>query len=185
MIEYLEELKSRLSKEDAERLNAIYAPKEVAVPPSDAYHSLCVMPDGEIRCYGKVTFSDLPDGDCREVYISSRDCGLSWKEYNVKHGTIGAAVKSPWSGRYLAPACSDECGSDILRICEGDIFAGNYREVQLPGTVAFSYRLLPLKKIKRWVLATERDGHAVVYLSDDDGNTWRAVDIPKTDKFEM
>ena len=185
MIEYLEELKNRLSKEDAERLNAIYAPKEVAVPPSDAYHSLCVMPDGEIRCYGKVAFSDLPDGDCREVYISSRDCGLSWKEYNVKHGTIGAAVKSPWSGRYLTPAGSDECRSDILRICDGDIFAGNYREVQLPGTVAFPYRLLPLKKIKRWVLAAERDGHAVVYLSDDDGNTWRAVDIPKTDKFEM
>ena len=103
MIEYLEELKSRLSKEDAERLNAIYAPKEVAVPPADAYQSLCVMPDGEIRCYGKVAFSDLPDGDCREIYISSWDCGLSWKEYNVKHGTIGAAVKSPWSGRYLTP----------------------------------------------------------------------------------
>ena len=90
MNEYLEVLKNRLSKEDAERLSAIYAPKEVAVPPSDAYHSLCVMPDGEIRCYGKVAFSDLPDGECREVYISSRDCGLSWKEYNVKQGTIGA-----------------------------------------------------------------------------------------------
>ena len=31
MNEYLELLKSRMSKEDAERLNAIYAPKEVAL----------------------------------------------------------------------------------------------------------------------------------------------------------
>lgn len=184
MNEYLELMKNRLSEEDAERLRGIYAPKEVAVPPSDAYHSLCIMPNGEIRCYGRIPLSDLPNGEFREVYISSGDCGLSWKEYNARKEAIGAAVKSPWSGRYLTPAGSDECNSNILRICEGDIFDGNYREVGLPGIIAFPYRLLPLKKIKRWVLAAERDGHAAVYLSDDDGDTWRAVDIPKTDKFE-
>ena len=159
MIEYLEKLKNRLSKEDAERLNAIYAPKEVAVPPSDAYHSLCVMPDGEIRCYGKVAFSDLPDGDCREVYISSRDCGLSWKEYNVKHGTIGAAVKSPWSGRYLTPAGSDECRSDILRICEGDITgfcrlkksSAGFLRPSATGTRSYTSRMMTETPGARWI----------------------------------
>ena len=55
--------------------DSIFAPVEVAVPPTDAARDLKQMPDGEIRHYGR----KLVGGEVRPVFISSRDNGLSWE----------------------------------------------------------------------------------------------------------
>jgi len=46
---WLTTIQESLSEQDAKRLQAIYAPKAVAVPLENARANLCVMPDGEIR----------------------------------------------------------------------------------------------------------------------------------------
>ena len=182
---HLDVLKKILTADDKEMLDRIYEPRVVAVPPSEACNSLCVMPDGEIRCYGEIPLTDSPEGEREPVYISSRDCGLSWKEYAANPNAMGAFVRSPWSGRYFSVSVSKNGQNGKIRISDKDMDSSDFREVTLPGTVIDINRLVALEGIKRWILATERDGHAVLYISDDDGESWRAVDIPKTDRFEM
>ena len=43
-----------MSVEEKEMLQSIYAPTVVATPLEDARRSVCILPDGEIRCYGSI-----------------------------------------------------------------------------------------------------------------------------------
>ena len=45
-------MEERLTPEERARLQSIYAPTVVTVPPCDASRSMCVTPEGEIRIYG-------------------------------------------------------------------------------------------------------------------------------------
>ena len=103
MADYIDLLEEKLSDEDKSFLLQIYEPRVVALPPSDAFCSLCVTDTGEIRCYGTLPRGLTPDCIKDPVYISSSDCGLSWKMHRVSPETTGASVKSPYSGRWLSP----------------------------------------------------------------------------------
>ena len=72
----------RLSPEEEIFLRGIYSPVVVGVPLSDARKDLCVMRDGEIRAYGPMD----------SLYLSSVDCGLTWK----KHIAKGRMLSSTW-----------------------------------------------------------------------------------------
>lgn len=87
-------LEKSMTSEEQRRLKAIYAPRVVGVPPSNAWMDLCMMPDGEIRCYGHY--------DSERVYLSSRDAGMTWKEYEVSDlSRMCSALRSPYSGRWI------------------------------------------------------------------------------------
>ena len=93
-VKYLEAMQERLSCEEARRLQAVYAPQVVGVPPSNAWMDMCAMPDGEIRHYGH--------RDGKRVYISSRDGGFTWKEYGVDDlHAMCSGLQSPYSGRWI------------------------------------------------------------------------------------
>lgn len=92
-------MKNNLNEYDKERLKAIYSPEIVGVPHSNARREMMIMPDGEIREYGTIYKTKKDIG--RNVYIASRDCGLSWKEYEAPKGCLGASVYDPKSQRYI------------------------------------------------------------------------------------
>ena len=71
----------------------IHAPRVVAEQPAHTHKEMVVMPDGEIRYYGR----DFVDGEVRGVYLSSRDRGLSWKTVLRPEGDLGPMVKCPWA----------------------------------------------------------------------------------------
>lgn len=93
-MDYISAIERNLTAGEKRRLQEIYAPKEVAIAPSCAWMSLCVLPDGEIRCYGK-------DEDKR-IYFSSRDAGLSWKIVDVEDDAVmTAGYQNPHTGRWF------------------------------------------------------------------------------------
>ena len=74
----------RIEKQDAEYLKQIKAPVVTGVPLADARRDICVMRNGEIRSYGPL----------EDYYLSSTDCGQSWKRRPVK-GTMGSCAYIP------------------------------------------------------------------------------------------
>ena len=93
-------MKHNLNDYDQKVLQSIYEPRFVAVPPQDAWNTVCVTDDGEIRVYGQEGRKNSADTGKR-IYIASRDCGLSWKTYPENENALGQAIKSPYSARWL------------------------------------------------------------------------------------
>ena len=108
-------MEARLTDEDKQLLKSIYAPQVVGLQPEDSRCGICVMPDGELRHYG-VDPVVGPDGVrvWKRCYLSSVDCGLSWKfHYVASESCMGSVVKMPWSDRYIT-LISDSCGCTAL-----------------------------------------------------------------------
>jgi hypothetical protein len=182
--------------ETVQELRLIFAPRAVAVPPENASRGLMEMPDGEIRHYG-FRGSVRGTGDPLEpVYLSSRDCGLSWREVVLKGPSAGAMVRSPWSDGCLtvlshtarkggdefqsALDAYEKAGFYVLRAPAPE---GPYTVTPISSHTGFMARQpLPLRQRQRWVQPFQRRGtsplHPGVMLSDDDGATWREVLLP-------
>ena len=65
---------------DKQRLKRVWAPHVTGVPPCmQVGKDMMLLPDGEIRHYG----IDLQSSGMSFCYLSSRDNGLSWKQYPV------------------------------------------------------------------------------------------------------
>lgn len=183
MKDYIEKMQNMLNEEDTFFLKKIYEPTVVSKAPSNAFHSLCIMNDGEIRCYGEIDNPSPHDSGTR-VYISSRDCGLSWKMHLQMPNTLGVAVKSPYSDRWLAP--EDQNGEmDAIRISEGGPDSTDFKCVYLDKKFGAYHLPIALRNKKRWIFATDYSRHSIVFISDDDGDSWKSVEIEETDHFEL
>ena len=178
-----------------EALRQIKAPQVVGVPPANACRGLMQMPDGEIRHYGFRHKEGGKQHDYQPVYVSSKDCGLHWREEVCKEESAAAMVRSPWSGDYLTVlpktkrAGHSTASASVLKSIKGmGTFAvrsangplGPFTSVRASGHTGFTPRLpLPLRQRKRWVqpIQFRVDGPTQpgVLLSDDDGKTWREV----------
>lgn len=177
---------SRMTDEDVREMSRIYAPTPVANGPMDAFNALCVMDDGEIRCYGNRPIADDPVD--REVYyIASTDGGLSWKAHRT-FSTDGPSYKSPYSNRRIGlTAPPDEMGhmhfkTGTLRI--QDTADGEVRFVET-GILAYPKPMVALHHKKRLLFASTYGGRAHVLISDDDGDSWKDVVVPGSDKFQL
>ena len=171
-----------LTESDRELLSSIVEPVVVGVPPAAAVRDMCRCADGEIRHYGW----KMVDGKKRRVYISSRDEGLSWKTVLAADGDPGAMVKSPWSGEWIGFSK----GFPNLHLVRSKTGPGdvNAIETELPFEKAEIRQIIPLKSRRRWVVPISdirlKFGgcyNAAVILSDDDGRTWRWVQLPSAD----
>ena len=172
-----------------EQLRRIRAPVVTGVPPCNVYRDMVRMPDGEIRHYGV----DRTGGAARPVYMSSRDCGLSWQTYPASERAPGACVHSPWSGDWLTvlpvrsgrkhewstwadPELDD--ATYVFRSPTGP--DGDFEVERISELPHGMTRLpLPLRHRKRWIVASsappETPGggsRPVVLFSDNDGRTW-------------
>ncbi len=188
-----------------EALRRIDAPRVVGVPPANACRGLVVMPDGEMRHYG-MRYTHGSQGDTSQpIYISSRDCGLSWREVSVEGSSAAAMVRSPWSGDFLTVLCRtgrpshSMAAATVLSTVDGvGLFAfrspegpdGPFARSFVAARTGFMARLpLPLRGRHRWVQpfqcridGTTRPG---VLLSDDDGVTWREVILPSPPRHKV
>ena len=175
MIDFRSLIAARMTDEDVAELRRIYAPTPVAGGPMDAFNALCVMDDGELRCYGNRPIADDPIE--REVYyIASRDGGLSWKAHRTTPDD-GPSFKSPHSSRRIGfTAPGDEMGhlhfkTGTLRITEVD---GTVRSVET-GLLGYPKPPVALRCMPRLLIACTFGGRAHVLISDDDGDSWRDV----------
>ena len=75
----IEAIGNLLAEDQKELLKSIYAPKVVGVPLSDSRRSICVLPTGEIRSYGKIGADICKREEGRHAYLSSFDGGMSWQ----------------------------------------------------------------------------------------------------------
>jgi len=178
-------------------LRRIVAPQVVGVPPENACRGLMEMPDGELRHYGFRPAAGNDGHAVEPLYISSRDCGLSWREVSISGATAGAMVRSPWSGDFLTVLCKPrrphhEAWQTALAICEGSGFfalrsstgpEGPFTASLVSRQMGFVARQpLALRQRRRWVQPIQHPGASPtqpgVLLSDDDGRTWREVLLP-------
>ena len=156
-----------------DQLRRIYAPVVVGTPPTNAYHDLMQLPNGEIRHYGvRRTGKDV-----RPIYISSKDCGLSWQEFPRSGRRPSACVQSPWSGDWLTVLAVPD-GTGVFRSSAG--VDGPFTVQRISGLVHDMPRQpLALRGRHRWIVATavanaaDKMRHPVVFYSDDDGHTWQ------------
>ena len=196
---YLEAIKRNLTEEERSLLLEIYEPTAVAVQPADANRGLCVTDDGEIRIYG-VSGKSEPDDEGYPVYISSRDGGLSWKKRIVKDRTaLGAAGVNHATGRYIS-TYPNEYRRDKNRLLGlkgtyAEIARGyddtDVRYVKLTDEhVHILKKPIYIESRSRWYILGEKrcaDGEkrVTVFLSDDDGETWREITLENAPRFEM
>ena len=184
---YLENMIKNLSENDEELLKLIYEPKVVAVPPCDACRSIAVAPDGEIRIYGSINRVEQEDVGTG-VYISSYDCGLSWKTKLLKSNkTLCAAGYNPKTGRYIS-SYPDEYRRDAYEAFGLD---GTWAILNDEGFGSENNRFVKLtdkhihimkqpyffEDIDRWIILGQYrketgETHITVSYSDDDGESW-------------
>ena len=153
----------------------IHAPRVVAEQPAHTHKEMVVMPDGEIRYYGR----DFVDGEVRGVYLSSRDRGLSWKTVLRPEGDLGPMVKCPWADYYLSVVPPAKKGGFLRCVRSKDGPTGK-EGVKWTDTasrsLAFFRPMQPLEKSRRWIVAGARGVNGVsriaLAISSDDGETW-------------
>ncbi len=198
---YISAMEKNLNAEDKTILKSIFEPQVVTVPPSDACRNMCVTPDGEIRIYGAVNKKE-PEDIGTPVYISSRDCGLSWKTHLMPAGVLGCAGYNGKTGRYISTHPNeyrpernkiiDKTGTWALISDEG-FDSANYRLVRLSERHVHTLRSpLYLESCNRWLIAGEysypdnSDKTVVLFYSDNDGESWTEKELkPSAPKFEI
>lgn len=160
---------------------ALEGPQVVAVPPAAAVRDLCRTATSEIRHYGWRTI----DGERRRVYIASQDEGTNWMFHVAERGDVGAMVKSPWRDEWIYfTEEGPERETVFVRSRKGP--GDTNPERRRMGWRRQELRqLIALKARRRWIAAFSdvrcENGacyRAAVALSDDDGDTWRFIQIP-------
>ena len=158
-----------------------WEPRVVATPPTYAVRDMCVAADGEIRHYGW----QMVGGVKRRVYIASRDDGMNWVTRIADDADAGAMTRSPWSGDWISFRQKPGCKTvQLLRSKTGPGDTAPH-VVDLPWESQGCRQLLAMKSRRRWVACLsdirclkDRCYNAAVALSDDDGRTWRYIEIP-------
>ena len=184
----LELLNNILTERDREQLSLIYEPTVVAVQPDDTRRDLCVMPDGELRFYGR-TAKVSPSTGSRACYIASRDCGLSWKMYyDDPCAVMRSAYRNPYTGEYVT-ILSDASGTYALKssVGPGD---RSPRKIHITDKIyGCFFQPVALKARRRLVCTAHYDDgdeyNPAVFISDDDGDSWLVIDLVSTPKFEV
>ena len=198
---WVKEMEKNLSKEEAFFLKKIYEPQVVCVPPSDACRNMCVTKEGEIRIYGDI---DKPyfDGIGIQVYIASRDCGITWKMHLMPKGAIGAAGLNPETGRCISTYPNEyrqDWKTEINREGTWALINDEGFDCTENRLVKLSDKIVQILKppvyfesCNRWFVLGEynlperTDKFAVVFYSDDDGESWAEVVLENSaPKHEM
>ena len=189
MTSYLEKMEARLTADQKDMLQRIWAPTVVATPLSDSRRDVCILPDGEIRSYGML-YADRQFGQKGQTaYLSSTDCGLSWTRH-YGYGKMNACTYIEKGGVYLA-ACDmhgnnrgieqglyvyrsfigpDDPDPQVIKLSDE-----RYGESYLPVQSAYSDRV--------WFTA-QLNSAPEFFWSDDLGLTWNRRQIPDPRTFE-
>ncbi|MBR6791061.1 MAG: exo-alpha-sialidase, partial [Oscillospiraceae bacterium] len=184
----LKAMEARLTDEQKEMLKAIREPVVVAVPLEDSRRDICVLPDGEIRSYGRIGADLITRDPGTAFYLSSTDCGLSWQKHFAK-GEMHACTYIEGGDVYLTirERVPGEDGVFVLRSKTGPddpaperikVSDDNYGDGFLPMKSAFTDRV--------WFTAQKTDELKTIgfFFSDDFGLTWQLREITPPPAFE-
>ncbi len=182
---FLIHMEQGMTAEEQARLKRVYAPRQVAVPLSNAWGDLCVMDDGEIRCYGKE--------EGRRAFLASRD-GFTWKLREVPDmRCMCSALRLPWAKKWVMTyAISGEGGFQGMEMplppegaegwqaaisAEGPGGSVVWRPIWNRQPVTCPRFPLALESRRRILVCAnlcDAPGmRPIVARSDDDGETWQ------------
>ena len=182
---YIEAIKSRMSAEDVRFYKDIWAPVEVASPDSDAWTNLCVMPDGEIRCYGVYLQENVFQTNVPRCYLASTDGGLSWKRHMVNgRFTLGASVYVPYLNKYVAIRDFGAEGSFVL-LGDSPDDENPMRILVAHGSIGEVRMIFPMRSRERVIVVAHEKRpelhptafFAVLYVADGDLREWRRIPL--------
>ena len=191
MNSYIKRLENALTEDQKDMLSRIYEPTVVATPMSDSRRDLCILPDGEIRSYGKLYVDHYLSKDGTIAYLSSKDGGLSWTRHYSK-GKMNSCTYLEKAGLYIT-TCDKynnsngiESGVYVYRSAVGPddpdpevirVLRGEYADSFLPQESCFTDRI--------W-FTTQREGRYPVFcFSDDFGKTWEVRELPCPHDFKV
>jgi len=197
MNDTLKAMMDHLSSDEERQLRSIYEPTVVCVPPSDPCRSICVTPNGEIRIYG-ITDQKIRGDIGTAIYLSSVDCGLSWKQKYYSPSELGCAVFNPKSGRYIGVYpnafrkglhfLNGENGSYAI-LSDVGLCDEHPRVIKLcEESIHFLKNPYYASSCERWFIYGEyKDEQNIrrifVFTSDDDGETWNRQILPHAPAF--
>ena len=189
---YIKRIEELLNDDQRDVLAHIYEPRVVATPLSDSRRDVCVMPDGEIRSYGRLYAKSYPSDSGQAAYLSSRDAGASWT-LHYSHGRMNSCTYFEEKKIYLTvvDTYNDNYGLGqglwVLRSSVGPddpspefirISDERYIDSFLPQKSEFSDRIwFTTHKTDRsniW----ESVSYTYFFYSDDYGSTWTGVELP-------
>ena len=191
MYSYLKNLENRLNDDQKDILKHIYEPVVVTTPLSDSRRDIMVMPDGEIRSYGKLYSSGHMGQDGQTAYLSSVDCGLTW-QIKYSDGKMNACTYFEKADIYIT-ACDfhnnnkgiekglyvyrskigpDDPDPEVIVLSEDEMFGESY----LPKKSQYSDRI--------WFTA-QIGSDPYFFYSDDYGKTWERRAIKNPHNFEV
>ncbi len=151
------------------RVDSVFAPTVVGVPPSDAYIGLSLQPSGEIRYYnyGEQKVDNAP------YYLSSQDNGFTWKRVALSSNLVYADVQSPKSGEFVRAYA---LGGKVYSVrTRGGVDGGrDIRVVDEKSSIMVKPPVF-IRGGERVVVAAHsgRGEGSLTYISDDDGLTWQ------------
>ncbi len=188
--DYIENIKKRMTSEDERFYSGIFAPAEVAVPDEDSKDNLCVMPDGEIRCYGVYEKKSVFDTDAQRVYLSSNDGGLSWKRRFCPEKAIGRSVYIPYMDRYVS--VKDECEGSFLLIGKTPDDESPERRLIYPRGCGEIRMIFPMRSRDRVIIVGHENRpelhptayFAVLYYADGDLEDWTRLPLPASPFYQ-
>lgn len=203
MNNFLKQMEQRLNENDKFLLNEIYEPQVVAIPPSDAFNYLTVMPDGELRIYGAIRKNKIirpNENEGLHVYIRSQNCGLSWETVVLKKdNAFASGVYSPKTGRYFEVMMNDAHHNPsrtnfvFENLTKGHLYllisdngadspVEKFVDLYPEGNAVMPKKPIFLKDMDRMIIVFQKIEHyetsVVVAISDDNGETWKTQVLP-------
>ena len=189
IMNYIKAIESRLSEDKKDILKRIYEPTVIATPLFDSRKHICILPDGEIRSYGKLYAEhDFAKGG-QIAYLSSKDAGLSWEinysnaEMNsciyLEKGNIYITTRDRFDienidgGLYVLRSTigPDDKNPEIIKISDD-----NYGPAFFPMQSEYSDRI--------W-FCTQLKSVPVFFFSDDLGKNWKKREISVPPEFNV
>ena len=202
MYSYLRNLENRLNEDQKDILRRIYEPVVVATPLADSRRDICILPDGEIRSYGKLYANQVLKERGQTAYLSSKDCGLSWS-IHYSHGAMNACTYIEKGDIYLT-VCDRlnnytgiETGLYVFRSKIGpddpypeiiQLSDDNYIDSFLPKQSQYTNRIWftsQVENISDLPYSLLDSGNPEFFYSDDLGVTWTRRKIPNPHCFEV
>lgn len=188
---YLSAIENRLSDDQKDILKKIYEPQVVGVPLDDARRSLCVMPDGELRCYGILYIKErchkpeLYEGE-QPAYIYSTDGGLSWST-KYAYGAMAECLYIPEKEIYISSSYFNNKQRKGLYALISKIGPGdeNPEYIKIADDEIYFDTFLPQKSEysdRIWFTSQSRSnicyGTPIYVYSDNFGKSWNIVRLP-------